>query len=81
MPQSVAQIRPKWNKMENRMLNRMLNRNYIFLSLKVEETRSQPFLVLLALLGAIFHFIPIWTNMNETLWHNSCSIEMTFFNH
>ena len=32
-------------------------------------------------LGAIVHFIPIWTNLNKTLWHYSCSIETTYFNH
>ena len=38
----------------------------------VEESRSEPFLVLLALLGALVHFIPIWMNLNKTLWHYSC---------
>ena len=59
----------------------MCHQNNIFQSIQVEETKSEPYLVLLALLGAIIHFIPIWTNLNETLWHYSCSIENTYFNH
>ena len=51
----------------------MYHRYDIFQSLKVEKTKSEPHLVLLAL---FFDFIPILTNLNGNLWHYSCSIDI-----
>ena len=44
----------------------------------MKETKSEPFLVLLALLCAIFHLIPIWMNLNVNLWHYSCNMDMIY---
>ena len=53
----------------------MQHRYDIFSSLKVEKMKSESFKILYA--HVFFHFIPIWTNLNEThlpyllLWHRN----------
>ena len=56
----------------------MWHRIDIFQWLKVEKMKFEAIKILYA--HTLFHFIPIWTNLNETHLPYSCGIEMIFFN-
>ena len=44
--------------------------------LRLKKTKSEPFLVSLALFSILFHFGRIWTNLDKTFWPYSWSLKI-----